>query len=353
MKRMKKMNRVVILLATSLLIGHVQAQVPEEKSIALCTKVSATTCGLCGSWGWELPSQLGNNATIIGDFLFLSLYVGEGSMGNADFVNSTSVDLAMAFGFSGTPTFHVNGKDPAATAEVLSQSIAEFVATPPVASTAATYAISGNVITVNAKAKFWKDTEGDYLMVAYLVEDGALNFQNGQGEGKVPHKAVLRASMPQFTFGERLALGAIQAGQEYDKTFTYTITDPKWDKEKMKIYTIIWKKEGTKFGYVNGSSTGSSGATAILNNVGKGEVKVYPNPAAGKVIACISAEQPGTILLQVTDILGRVVYTQSVNRTSGEERMVIPMDEFPVGTYNVVVHLGSGSRIVRQFSVLR
>src|SRR5690606_8655573 len=126
-------------------------------------------------------------------------------------------------------------------------------ATEPLASAASELVIDGNDLTVNAKVQFWLATEGEYYLAAYLIEDGALNLQSGRGKAKVAHHGVLRASMANAAWGEKIAEGSIATDATFDKTFEFKVTDPKWDPKKFKIYNVIWKKVQNKYLFINAS----------------------------------------------------------------------------------------------------
>lgn len=330
------------------------AQTPEPKSTALFSKITATWCNPCGTWGWERTDQVLSNTYIKDQYLFLALYVGNPSYGNDKFLNQTAASIASSFTYSGTPSFNVNGANKTQNLMDLVQAINNFAGTAPVASAAARQTITGNVVTVNANVKFWKPTSGEYLLAAYLVEDGALNLQNGQGSDPVPHKAVLRASMSSFAFGEQIATGTIKADQEYNKSFTYTISDSEWDKSKMKVYTIIWKKNGAKFEYVNGSSTKVEGGSTVVAPISNMEqLRVFPNPVTGILNVDVTLQRTVPLQLQVIDAFGRIVYASGpLKGNQGGNSLRIPVHQYASGVYNLIIYSGTERRTSR-FSVAR
>lgn len=348
-----KKNLLMGVFATLCLSVH--AQVPKKVSTSLVHKVTATWCGPCGAWGWTLANELIANTK--GKALYMNLYASSStSMQNNWFYNSTSLALATQITFGGYPDYGNNfinhtaknssssGINTTGIKNDIYAAVNAFAATTPVASSANSMKITGNKIDVDARVKFWSATTGDYYLAAYIIEDGALNLQNSQS-GTVAHHDVMRGTMSISAWGEPIASGSIAANSDYTKAFTFNITDTKWDKSKLKIYTVLFKKVGTKYEFVNVSET--EAATSISSIAGINNIKIVPNPTKGQnANITIQSSQSQNIAISVVDMMGRTVYSSPTNYViAGNSNFVIPSYNFASGMYQVMISSEKGTMI--------
>lgn len=284
-----------------------------------------------------------------GKALYVGLFVGQGSNGNDKFKNATSNTLSDAFetpDFGGVPDFGANGVgkmvfnssglSTAQSKAAVLDAVNTFAASVPQASPANIFSISDNTVAVTAKAQFWAAANGEYYLAAYLIEDGALNLQANQS-GIVAHHGVMRGSMSATAWGEQIANGAVTANQSFSKTFTFNVTDATWDKTKFKVYTVIWKKNGAKYEFINASENEPTpnGIASIAHVEG---LSIFPNPAVDKATLSITAATAMDISIQVTDISGRKVYVSENNKVvKGNNNFELPIARFNNGMYNVTV----------------
>jgi hypothetical protein len=345
---MKKLILTSIVAAAACI--QLQAQTPEKKSIALFYKITATWCGPCGSWGWQLAEEV--NTQTAGKALFVGLYASSSST----FYNSTVETLADQFTFGGYPDFGVNGLEKSSansspqginTAGVKSDCIASinsFAATTPTASAASNVSISGNTINVNAKVQFWSAASGEYYLAAYVIEDGAMAVQASRGSAPVAHHGVLRASMTASSaWGEQIATRSIAANQTYTKNFTFNITDAQWDKAKLKVYNVLWKKEGGAYKFVNanvGILSGGTGVETLINTAG---VTLFPNPVNNNLHVGIDALKSATASITVSDITGRQISNTTVKLEQGKSQNTINTASLAPGLYFLSIQTESGS----------
>ncbi len=360
------MRKVFITVLMTGLAMHLYAQVPEKKSVALIDKLTATWCPPCGGWGWLTAEQL--IAGTEGKALFMSLYVGLNDNNNGLFKNPTSESLAPNFTTtSGLPNFGVNGVGRTADyitdkhtdiaglkAECL-RVVDEFSMTTPLASPACVMSIDGNTLTVRAKVQFWSAAQGDYYLAAYIIEDSVVNMQRTPDSlsTRAAHRKVLRGSMSGKPFGDLVAGGTINAGQLYDKEFRFTIADPQWDKRKLQVYTVLWRKEYNDYRYVNAASPQEARPTTSINTVaGIQELHLFPNPAYGTATLSISLREPQTIRTSITDMAGHIVYQKNNKGGSGSNTIILPLEGIGAGVYNVSIDTKNGN-VTKRLSVLR
>jgi hypothetical protein len=359
------MKRVVLIaLITLNAAGVAMAQTPEKKSVALVTKQTSLGCFYCGDWGWTMGHDLYDNLKTSGKAVYMAVYdLDQGAYGASDnFTNPTGAAIEHSTLYSdkpGNPTFKVNGlgqgvgqyptwygnKAAALTA------VDQFGTTDAVASCAVNYSISGNKITATAKAKFWAAGNGEYYMTAYALEDGVMNVQNGQ-TGSVEHNAILRGSMTSGNvWGEQLATGAVAANTEFSKSYSIDVVSP-WNKNKMRVVAVIWKKTGSKYEVVN-ATIGKTGGTSIKDLSNVENLVLSPNPAADHVVVSFSALKATSLDIHITDAVGRVVYSAAATKINqGENNITIPTTNLANGVYNVTLSAGDG-KTSRLLSVVK
>ena len=336
----------LLLLSLGLLTNSAFAQTPEKKSVALIDKITGVECYYCGEWGWELADELITSTE--GKALYMGVYVE--FAGDATFENETSTALAHAFASPnwGIPDFGVNGvgiSSQTISSATISGPVNTFAASIPAASPANKMTFNGNTVTASAKVQFWSAVNGEYYLAAYLVEDGVIHSQAGPAgaNGPVAHHEVLRGSMsPAKPFGEQIATGAINANQTFDKTFTFNITDNTWKKEKMSVYTVIWKKSGTKYEFVNASKNGD--ATTPIEEVSNNlNINIFPNPATKSLNLIFDAKKAGNATFSICDITGRELNSVATTLKQGVNQSTLNTSSLVPGTYILNIRTEGGS----------
>jgi hypothetical protein len=359
------MKKLALLLLASAALNNASAQVPApvKKNIGTFGKISATWCGPCGSWGWTLMNGLvSTNSDDFAISFFPSSSDGA-PWQNLDFYNATNVTFSNAISFTGYPSYSVNFIDKSAanttssgvnTAGITTDAnaaLAAFRTAPVVASTGYTYKIVGNTVTVETKTKFWAAASGTYHLAVLLLED-ASHIQNGQGSSPVSHHGVLRASMSTNVWGEQIATGSIAANAEYSKTYTYTVTDTKWDKTKFHPVVVLFKQNGSKYDYVNGNDKYGF-ATSVENVATMQNVTVYPNPATEQATVAVSLDKAAEVNITLVDAVGRVVYNSgNLQFGTGVNPHFINTNNLAAGVYNVNIVSG-GNVETQRLSVVK
>lgn len=255
------MRKITLLFLALMIVSSVRAQDVPEVQQSLITKVTATWCIHCGTWGWNFFANVleDNNSKAI---IWASHYSG-------NLNNATSNAISSNLNVPGQPVFVLNntnqgvGSSSVDTKRTAIQNAVNANAEmSPVANAGMLASLEGTELTVKTKAKFFQEGDGNYFLSVYLIEDGVSAAQTGQGSGAVPHKQILRAAMTTDVFGIELADGAVTSGTEFDETFTMTL-DPTWDATKIEVAAIIWKKNGNTYEFVNGNSTTDLDATIV------------------------------------------------------------------------------------------
>ncbi len=288
-------------------ITAVNSQVVPEVQKSLITKITATWCPNCGGWGWTFFNN------IYADNAAKALIIKANYSGQLQ--NTTSADFATNFNVNYQPYFIVGNENQNVTStNVASKRTAiqglvdNNYATPPVVNTGLNVTKNGDILNVQTKTHFFQNTEGEYYLGVYVIEDGVVNFQENQGNDAV-HKNVLRASMSSSSFGELIASGSIAASSEFEQQFSIPLGT--WNLDNLEIAAIIWKKVGDTYEFVNTHST-TEISTVGIAIIPEDEISfnVYPTITAANAMIELELKSENTaIQLELTDLSGKKLAT--------------------------------------------
>lgn len=317
------------------LFGSCLAQEPEMKSRSLAIKFTETWCGPCGASSFVTDDILED----IGDKGYFMAVMGSSSPFS---MNSNCYDVFESnYPLSGLPSFFANDMDLGWMTTTIAGQTKDiydaFYETAPIVSPAGTFTFTETKITVDAKAKFWTDATGEYYLAAFIVEDSVIAKQNGKSDSV--HRYIMRGTMmaDYSPWGQLLSGENIAANTEFTKSFE-RVLHPSWNLSKLSVLLVVYKKEGSKYKFINTMKT-VNGNTMSLNNNNSllSNVSVYPNPTHSFNSQLeISLVQPKELNVKIVDISGKVIY--SIPNTfypSGKSFIELPCSAWMNGTYYV------------------
>jgi hypothetical protein len=244
---MKK--RLLFLFIGGMIFFQGNAQEVPEVQNTLLTKITATWCTFCGSWGWDAFNDI-YNQNLEKAIIISNHYSG-------DLRNNTAIAFADNFNTFGQPLFYVNNTNQFFTssnrtskADDVKKQVDDNFKTSPIANTGIIASLDGNNLTIQTKTKFFKATAGEYYLGIYAIENGVVNFQQSRSASAV-HKNVLRGAIGTEAFGKVVANGNITEGTEINLEYIGNFSAA-WNPDATTLATIIWKKEGDSYQYVNG-----------------------------------------------------------------------------------------------------
>jgi hypothetical protein len=267
------------------------ALVVEEKQRSLLVNVSATWCGPCGQYGGPaFKSAITTSGTseiiplnIQTSNSRLTPYFKKSGLENPDSVfiapifssifQSLYIPLNSQGGFS-IPSFSMNNEfigTSSTTSTTMVNKANSYNENKPVVGVVAKKKIEGNKISVDVKAKFFKEDAGEYHWVVLVLEKEVLGYQlvGGTANNSYEHRYNVRASMQdgelynQNFWGNTFASGNIAVGGEFTKSFSlnyqdlevaskFQLIEWKLNPEKTAIAVMVWKKNADKYLFVNG-----------------------------------------------------------------------------------------------------
>ncbi|KAA5535038.1 Omp28-related outer membrane protein [Taibaiella lutea] len=357
---MKRLLLPVLFLMTGVAVF---AQTPQNKKRVVVFDFSDTWCSPCGQFGVAVADTVDNKLQD-GDKGYLIGIKGSFEPSSPAWINALGAGtLFDNFGLQGVPTLMVGNYESQATtgnnagdiADIMNAT-ATFDAKPVVASTAANMTINGNVLTVNAKAKFWEDATGEYYMTAFLAEDNIVAAQASNLANTIHHHvlkgamATTGAALNPVPWGEQIGSSSITANTEFPKTYTVNI-DTVSNKENLEVYILLFKKNGSTYEYINAEKAKKAvtGLNEAMANIS--QVKLYPNPTNNASYLELNLTRPMQVNINVTDVLGRQVYKVTQSLYIGQNTIAIPSYNFEAGQYNVTITDENQSRFSRKLIV--
>lgn len=303
-----------ILIATFFFFIPTFAQTVTQKQMALMFKKTATWCNSCGTWGWEFFDEIWdtrkNTAVVF------------------ELHNSTTSKLHTAAGVSlisyapyvsSTPAFYVNMKNETqyvgssinltTTKSRVRKAIDSTAAASPLANSDFITSISKDSLHIKTKVKFFENADGEFYLGIYIAEDNVIKYQNGIANDAV-HKQPLRAAATTNVMGNLIVNGKVTSGTEFTSSISYKLlTD--WIPSNLRVFTVIWKKNGTKYDYVNAfrGYINAAAISPISENLCK--PLVYPSVASShqSVQFDVNCLLNDDVKIDILDQMGRNVTT--------------------------------------------
>lgn len=251
---MKGLNLILLICVCSIPVlspAQTEVSVPETQ-VPLVSKVSASWCPYCGTWGWDFMESLMEDNSSFSNLVALH-YSG-------DYRSKEAAEMTSNFSAFGQPQFFLDSEHISvgfSTVNEARQAVKEAISNnsllSPLAQTGIVAGPTSGQLNIVTKTRFFQETSGEYFLGLYLVEKSFVGAQAGRN-GSSTHKNVLRKGLFETTFGEKLIAGDIAAGTEVVVQMGIALGDLGYDPNKMRILSIIWKREGTKYQVVNSNA---------------------------------------------------------------------------------------------------
>ncbi|MEO1513372.1 MAG: Omp28-related outer membrane protein [Bacteroidota bacterium] len=253
---MKKIFLPICIAIGSIVFAH--AQDVSSTQAVMVTKKTATWCSFCGTWGWSLFDDMLEDSE--GDALLIAAH-HSGDLQNAtstEFVNNLKNQGGQPRFFLNRDDIGANNSNSASKRQQVKDAVSSSKNTTPIANSVLNNSLSGNELTISARAKFFQEATGDFYLSILVIEDDVVANQSSRGV--VPHHKILRGAAQSGTFGKQLTNGTVAVNTEFTESFTVSLDD-NWNKEKLEIAAVIWRKDGNTFEFVNAFLTSELNTT--------------------------------------------------------------------------------------------
>lgn len=231
------MKKQLLILFSFLLMHSVSGQ----EQWTMFSKVTATWCSNCGSWGWTMFEDA-LDATENDNVLAWTLHY------SGDLRNPTAEAIADNFNAFAQPRFYINNDDIGVNSGNISNKIDELTETvnllnsfAPFAAVDANAVYDGYKIAGDTQIEFLDDSPGNYYLGVYLVKDHIINPQANQGS-MADHRFVLMDHFGDNIFGNMIVSPQGNAGDMFSENFTKDIEIDLLDVSDYYVVTVLWNQ---------------------------------------------------------------------------------------------------------------
>ncbi len=317
---------------------------------SMVTKLTATWCPVCGGSPWDsykkMVSTLDANAVVFAAHTSTvsKLYspMAVQLMSNFDLVYS------QPYFFYNTKVVGTGGTS---TENTITTNVNNAAKNTPVVQTGikVTFDENSRELTVQSRSQFFQYTTGEYFLAFYLLEKAVVKEQASRSSSET-HSNVFRTSLLPEVFGKPLASGTILSGTFQGSRFTYGLPSD-MDVNNLIVASVIWKKNGAKYDFVNANWTDliDKTVTSVQDAVLLQGFRVWPNVVADAAQVRIALPSPQQqVRLDVFDMNGKKVTTLFEGRLSGGTHLFdLTRQTFPAaGKYTL--RLMAGNRMASQ-----
>jgi hypothetical protein len=218
---------------------------PEMKQWAFMGELTSTTCGICGSSGYNNfnLAKKTNSGKIIALAFHCNFPQDSMDCFGLRYSYQNSRD-----GGSGIPQFFIG--DNYISYNSLQLSIDSILKRTPEAQLKFSVSRSGNIMSIASKIKFFKNVSGEYYVTFFACEHNinggataGTGYKQASGASDYKHNNVVRASqVMNNAYGEKFSTAtSFNANQIIDYNCKITL-DPKWNLGNIFVTAVIWKK---------------------------------------------------------------------------------------------------------------
>lgn len=324
-----------LVLFTSML--HVSAQ---QKGV-IVSKVTATWCPNCGSWGWNYFEALRDIYTSNPDVCLIGVHH------SGDLLNPTSNWFSGNLDNFYQPEFYVNNEQIDVLSFNWNQKVAELeerVSAYQMESSFVNfdfikaYTESGEIICKLAFGPTNK-SDGDYYFGVYVFENNVANFQSSRGMEMHPN--VLRDVMSDNFYGD-LYVGANQSAGSRELEFLMDI-DPEWDEDELGLVAIMWREDNGRYILQNARAIYNLSLLSSQEEIQADMITVSYLPNGIRLQSNLEEKteyqlfSPAGQLLEASALTGQYI---------------INTEAYPAGLY--VLHLRNGNRVLtKQLAIIK
>jgi len=339
------MFKKITLFFISTVIGfNLQAQNVPEVQQTLITKVTATWCTNCGTWGWSFYEGLSEDND--DKALMLKAHY------SGDLQTTIGTEMGNNFNISGQPRFIVNNTDKNANSgntnnlrTAIETEVDENFAQSPTVNAGLNVSMANGELTIDVKTKFFEASSGEYYTNVYLVEDNVIANQSGQSTGaSTSHQDVVRATAHSSTFGQLVVNGSAEAGMEVNHSYTVDVNS-NWDVNNLEFMAVVWSKSGNTYIFENGSSQTLESSTPVTDISEDINLSIQPTLVVDNTNINISLEKSDDLSISLYNLNGQEIRNiHTGNLSAGNHHFTVEKGNISSGIY--LVHIQNNKGLV-------
>jgi len=315
-------------------------EVPQEQK-PLISKVTASWCPFCGSWGWSFYDDIYEDNG--DDAVFLTLHH------SGDHTNAISSSVVNNFTVFGQPRFLLDGVDLNVSSSNGTSKRQEFhnlvdqaKDASPMIQTGIDAGYNADLIRVNYAVEAFTDLNGEYYVALYLVERSFIGYQASIGPN-AQHKTMLRAELTNQAFGKLAFSGNTPAGSVMGGYQEFPLGA--YNPENLQIVSVIWKKEGDQYLVINSNLDDELElkSTSSVNQEYATELEVSLYPTVVKNDLTIHLEAPDRleeVIVRVFNLGGDILMEEKFGIIDmGKQALTLnALASVPAGIYLLNIH---------------
>jgi hypothetical protein len=305
----------------------------------LITKRTASWCPNCGAWGWDFAKAIDDLSNPNG-ILIRAHYSG-------DLQSQVAQDITENFNAIYQPEFYLNEEMQSvgsttweSKVDVFNDAINNNVSADSKVKFSGSSYKTDKGVAINAKVEFLENVSGEFYFAAYLLEDGIVNQQSGQGADAI-HNAVLRSSFTEGSFGNKISEESTSVGQETAINTEIEIDGEAIEDRMFRTLLILWQKSGEQYVIENIHSYSvdiSANVNDLFDEVAN--VNIFQN--GQKLIFNLSKRFDQEINLDIFDVQGQKIYSKNSFFDRAINHQEVDITRFPKNRF-VVIKLTSAA----------
>jgi len=320
----------------------VDAQTVPETQMPIITKIAATWCGNCGTWGWNLFEGLLEDNE--GKAIFLNTHY------SGDLISAASSALSSNLNANGQPKFYYNNDNTSASANSVAAKRVEIAGMvdatnleAPIANTGLEFDYDGYAFNIKTKTKFFSEMTGNIHLGIIALESKVVN--NQASLGVVEHTYIVRGAESGNTFGPMIASGTIDAGTEIEGTYTFT-REASWNADNITLVALMWSEENDNFTYINGSYGVEAMPSSLNVDLGGAFNAQWRSNDSENELFIQTSTDLGTTDINVYNVNGQLV-KQLFQGELNQGEYHLPVENLNSGNYFIEINSEKGKETLK------
>jgi hypothetical protein len=310
-----------------------------QNNTAVVTKVTASWCPFCGTWGWDFYEEIKNRYNNDNRAVLLGVHH------SGDLRNNTSSWFAKNLKFFYQPEFFVNNAELDVSSSTWMNKFDKLEEEIDAASKKQTnsqfsfvnaFIDDNNELVCNINFQPMNTVSNDHYLAVYIFENNVENNQASRGLSMHPN--VLRDVMSNNAFGD-LYISAGESSVAENQIMEFK--KPKninWNGNNVGLLAIMWKKVGDDYIVDSSKAIYNIGLLSATNDIEE-NIAVKVKTLSQSVE--ISIDDDASYNLNLIDLNGMIVYSNKIVRNIN-----IATKDLPTGIYAIQVF--SGTKVYTQ-----